>query len=113
MAQRAKHLPQVGSDGQTVRQYYAACLQHLSPPCSLVPCRLVSRRARGDTVLAAPQQSKLALLLVGKAWQVAMASPEVQMRITADCLGMGPVAPRLQAAILAAIPALEVTCEMG
>ena len=58
-------------------------------------------------------KSKLALLLVGKAWHAAMANPEVHMRVPADCLSMGPAAPNLQNAILVAIPALEVTCGMG
>ena len=58
-------------------------------------------------------KSKLALLVVGKAWYAAMANPEVHMRVPADCLSMEPVAPRLQSAILVAIPALEVTYEMG
>ena len=58
-------------------------------------------------------KSKLALLLVGKVWHAAMTNPAVHMRIPADCLSMGPAAPKLQNAILVAIPALEVTCGMG
>eukprot|EP00891_Asterochloris_glomerata_P005841 jgi/Astpho2/5841/Aster-02352 len=58
-------------------------------------------------------KSKLALLLVGKAWHAAMGNPNVHMRVPADCLSMGPAAPKLQNAIPVAIPALEVTCGVG
>ena len=53
-------------------------------------------------------KSKLALLSVSRSWHAAMANPGVHMRIPpGDSLLVGLAAPRLQAPILNAIPALE------
>ena len=58
-------------------------------------------------------KGKLAMMAVGKAWYAAMTSPVVHLRFRSGGLSMGPSAPRLEAAILAAIPALDVTCDIG
>ena len=58
-------------------------------------------------------KDKLAMMTLGKAWYAAMVDPMVHLRLPSDGLSMGPCAPRLEAAILAAIPALDVTCSIG
>ena len=58
-------------------------------------------------------KGKLALMILGKAWHAAMADPGVHLCLLSGGLSMGPCAPRLEAAILAVIPALNVTCGIG
>ena len=60
-------------------------------------------------------KGKLALLSLGRAWLAAMADPEVNVYDQSDSslLSMVPAAPKLQADVLAAIPSLEVTSQMG
>ena len=58
-------------------------------------------------------KGKLAMMTVGKAWYAAISSPVAHLRFQSFGLSMGPCAPRLEAAILAAIPALDVTCDIG
>ena len=58
-------------------------------------------------------KAKLSMMTLGKAWYAAMADPMVHLRLPSGGLSMGPCAPRLEAAIPAAIPALDVTCGIG